>query len=269
MQLNKIVLIGIFLMCISTVSAWDTESELYDNETLNIGFNPILNESEANNPYPYGIYPDLMNDALLMPSLSSLDPTTMCVSYKIYKQIWDGSNYIQINTCNISIESCVNLQYNSVTNMYELPDNWAAVQSNGFLVKKYFQDLINSDSAYCSEWNSSNDEFPDVFYTVIDVDVNDGNEHVAYMYTSVSDADIKTMSDNTLPDYGDYGLGSSGRGSDAGSGGIYTGINVYSNTDDSTAQTMGDSFKSLFYIGIPILFAICAIRFISKVIKND
>jgi len=59
-------------------------------------------------------------------------------------------------------------------------------------------------------------------------------------------------------------LESSGRGSDAGSGDIYTGINLYSGDGDSNARAMGEGFKLFFYFGIPILFIVCAIRFISK-----
>jgi hypothetical protein len=267
MLLNKIILVGIFLICIPVISAWNTAGELYDNETLNVGFNPVLNESEANNPYPYGLYPEFMDDPILKPSLSSLDPLTMCTTYTIYKQIWDGSNYVQIDTCHISIDDCVDLQYNSITNMYELPDTWAEHVSNGFLVKKYFQELINSDSEYCSEWNSSDSEFPDVFYSYIGVDVNTGTNYTAYMYTSVSDDDIETLTTEKIPDYGDYGLDTDGQGSDAGTGGIYQGLNIYGADKDGMASGTMGMFKQLFYILIPILFILCAFKFIGKVVN--
>lgn len=259
MLLNKIILIGIFFMCIGSISAWGDETAPLDNETVNIGLNPALNESAANNPYPYGINNDIMESPLTKGSYLSNDPITLCTSYMLYKQVWDGSSYIQIEECNITLTECVDLIYNPESEAYELPDNWADVTTNGFLVSRYFQNLINSDSQYCSQWNSSDEsDFPDVFYTSVVVDYGYGTD-TGFMYTSLDDDDIESFSDDDI----DYGFMDSGRGSDAGSGSIYEGINLYGNTEGgSSAQGMGDAFGNLFYLIIPILFILCVLKFV-------
>lgn len=254
-----------FAICIAfsgTAQAWTYESAPLDNETLNIGFNPTLNESTANNPYPFGLYNEIMEDPLLMSSYLSNDPVTVCTSYIVYKQVWDGSSYQQITNCNITIDTCVDLVYNPISEAYELPDDWSQVVSNGFLVKKYFQDLINSDSEYCSQWNSSDDTpFPDVMYTYIDVDVDDGEEHTAYMYTSLDDGDIESLSDDDI----DYGFALDGRGSDGGSGSIYEGIDLYgSGAGDESG--MGAGFGWIFYGLIPIIFLFAVFKMCQRVL---
>jgi hypothetical protein len=263
MLLIKILFVGILFMTIGITSAWTDETPPQNNETLNIGFNPILNETTVNNPYPYGMYPELMDESLLMSSYISNDPITTCTSYIVYKQVWNGSDYVQIDTCNITIDTCVNLVYDPVTDVYELPNNWDQVVSNGFLVKRYFQELINSDSEYCSTFNSSDDsEFPDVFYTIIDVDVEDGEEHIAYMYTSVDDEDIEILSSEDT----DYGFALDGRGSGGGSGSIYEGINMYGSSGGDTTG-MGASFKTIFWCIIPLIFILAVMKLSGRVME--
>ena len=104
----KLIVVGMLIMSIGTVMAWTDETAPLDNETLNIGFNPILDgESTANNPYPFGMYPELMDESLLMSSYLSNDPITVGTSYTLYKQVWDGSSYVQITNCNITIDTSV------------------------------------------------------------------------------------------------------------------------------------------------------------------
>jgi len=262
---NKQIIIGLIMVSLAfstgNAQAWSDEAAPLDNETLNIGFNHALNESSTDNPYPFGMYPELMDETLLMSSYLSNDPITVCTTYIIYKRVWDGSSYQQITSCNISIESCVDLVYNPVSDAYELPDNWNQVVSNGFLVKKYFQDLINSDSEYCSQWNSSDDTpFPDVMYTYIDVDVEDGNEHTGYMYTSLDDSDIESISNADT----DYGLALTGRGAGGGSGSIYEGIDLYGGTDDESGMGMG--FGWVFFGLIPCIFMFAVLKFCRRVL---
>lgn len=271
MSPNKQIIIGFVMVSLAVCTvlvgnaqAWGEETAPIGNETLNIGFNPLLNESSANNPYPFGLYQDTMNDPLLMSSYLSNDPLTVCTTYTVYKRVWDGSSYQQVTNCNISIDTCVNLVYNPVSDAYELPDNWDQVISNGLLVKKYFQNLINSDSQYCSQWNSSDDTpFPDVMYTHIDVDVEDGEEHTAYMYTSLDDDDIESLSD----DDPDYGFNLDGRGADGGSGSIYEGIDLYGGTGDESGMNAG--FGWIFFGLIPIIFLFAVFKFCRRVLWGD
>lgn len=259
----KLIVVGMLIMSIGSAMAWDDETPPLDNETLNIGFNPILDgESTANNPYPFGMYPELMDESLLMSSYLSNDPLTVCTSYMLYKQVWDGSSYVQITNCNISIDTCVDLIYNPSTDAYELPDNWDQVTSNGFLVSRYFQQLINSDSEFCSQWNSTDDPFPDVLYTYIDVDVEDGEAHTAYMYTSLDDDDIESLADEDV----DYGFALGGRGAGGASGSIYQGIDLYG-SGYSDESGMGKGFGAIFFVLIPLIFVMAAMKLSSRFMK--
>jgi hypothetical protein len=205
---------------------------------------------------------DVMEQPFQSPSYSSLDPLTVCTSYMIYKQVWDGSSYTQIETCNVSIDTCVNLSYNPTTEMYELPDNWANVVSNGFIVKKYFQELINSDSEYCSQWNSTDNEFSDVFYTTIEVDAGTGDTQTATIYTALDDDDIEILKAGDI----DYGFGLVGRGSGGGSGSIYEGIDMYGASGKDTTG-MGAGFNTIFWCIIPLIFILAIMKLSSRVMK--
>jgi len=262
MLLNKLMIVGMLLMSVGTVMAWTDETAPLDNETLNVGFNPALNSSSVDDPYLYGLDEEVMSAPFQMPYYSSLEPITVCTSYTIYKQVWDGSSYTQINDCNISVDNCVDLYFNPTTEMYELPSNWAQVTSNGFMVKKYFQELINSDSQYCSQWNSSDSEFPDVFYTTVEVDVESGTTYQAYMYTKLDDDDIETLSSGDI----DYGFALDGRGSGGGSGSIYEGINMYGSGAGDTTE-MGASFNLIFWCIIPLIFILAVMKLSSRVMK--
>lgn len=262
MLLNKIMIVGLLLMTIGNAYAWTDETAPHDNETLNIGFNPALNESTANNPYMYGMDIDVMNQAYQSSSYSSLDPLTLCTSYMIYKQVWDGSSYTQIENCNVSIDTCVDLSYNPTTEMYDLPSNWADVMTNGFMVKKYFQELINSDSQYCSQWNSTDNEFPDVFYSTIEVDAGTGTTQTATIYTVLDDDDIEILKAGDI----DYGFALDGRGSGGGSGSIYEGIDMYGSTSRDTTG-MGTGFNTIFWYIIPLIFILAVMKLSSRVMK--
>lgn len=262
MLLNKIVILGLLLMTIGNAYAWTDETAPYDNETLNYGFNPALNESTANDPYLYGMDIDVMDQPFQQPYYSSLDSITQCTSYMLYKQVWDGSSYVQIENCNISIDACIDLYYNPTTEMYELQPDYVDVMTNGFLIARYFQQLINSDSQYCSQWNSTDSDFPDVFYSTIEVDAGTGATTTATIYTALDDDDIEIMKSGDI----DYGFALDGRGSDGSSGSIYEGINMYGSTGgDSTG--MGAGFNVIFWCIIPLIFILAVMKLSSRVMK--
>lgn len=259
----KLIVIGLFIMSIGTAIAWTDEVAPVGNETLNLGFNPALNETTADIPYLYGMDIDVMNQPLLMSSYLSNDAVTVCTTYTLYKQIWNGTDYEQIINCNISIDSCVDLIYNPSKDAYELPPNFQQVTTNGFLIKKYFQELINSDSEYCSQWNSTDDiDFPDVMYTTIEIDVNDGNTYEAYMYTALDGDDVETLQSGDI----DYGFALDGRGSGGSSGSIYEGIDMYGSSDSDTSG-MAAGFNTIFWCIIPLIFILAVMKLSSRVMK--
>jgi hypothetical protein len=257
----KILIIGILLTTVGTSCAWTDETPPVANETLNVGLSPYLNSSTATSSYLYGLDSVIMNIPLCMQSYLSNDAITVCTQYYIYKQVWTGTSYTQIDNCNISMETCVDLVYNPQADAYELPTNWAQTTSNGFLVKKYFQGLINSDSQYCSEWNNTDEsDHPDVFYSTVDIDVEDGNNYWGYAYISIDNDDEETLKKGEI----DYGFALDGRGSDGASGSIYEGVNMYGGTGGD-ASGMGASFNVIFWVIIPLIFVLAAVKFMSRV----
>lgn len=257
----KIIVVGLLLMTVGNAYAWTDETPPIANETLNVGLSPYLNSSTTASPYLYGLDIDIMNNPLSVQSYLSNDAITVCTQYYIYKQVWTGTSYTQIDNCNISMETCVDLVYNPQKEAYELPSNWAQTTSNGFLVKKYFQELINSDSEYCNQWNNTDEsDHPDVFYTTVDIDVEDGNTYWGYAYVSIDNDDEETLKKGEI----DYGFALDGRGSDGSSGSIYEGINMYGSSGED-ASGMGSSFNVIFWVIIPLIFVLAAVKFMSRV----
>jgi hypothetical protein len=109
----------------------------------------------------------------------------------------------------------VDLSWDSSINAYVLPPNFNEQMSNGFLVKRYFQELINSDSQYCNQYNNSDDvDKPDVFYSGVTVDAGDGTEQLSTMYVDLDAHDENVMRDEESG----YGISLDGRGGEGGSG---------------------------------------------------
>ena len=198
-----------------------------------------MDGSSIERPHPYS---DTMDFPLISPTFQSNDQIIINYVYTIYKQVWDstGAQYVQTD-CNITIETSVTLSWSTEQEQYVLPDNWATQTTNGFLVKKYFQELINSDSQYCSKFNTTDDsDKPDVFYTAIDVDAGDGNTYEGEMYVSLDDRDAEDLArDETA-----YGYALSGKGGDGASGSIYDGVDMYGGTGDEGG--FGNLFSILF-----------------------
>jgi hypothetical protein len=262
MYLNKVITIAILLMCCGTTHAWTDEVAIADNETMDINFNPAINGSSSDNPYHFSDS-DIQDTPYSTGTYVSNDPVTMNFAYTIYKQVWDASGSVYVNTdCNVTIETSVTLSYNSVTGQYEKPANFAEITSNGYMVKKYFQDLINSDSQYCSEFNTTDDtSTPDVFYTAIDIDVGDGDEYHGEMYVTIDDQNKGELATDESP----YGYAFGGRGSAGGSGAIYNDLNMYGETGGDESG-MGDTFDMFFWLFIPIIFLLAVAKFIGRII---
>lgn len=254
-----ILTVVVLLLCVGITSAWDEETPLIANETLSIDWHPAMGQSTVNTPFRY-IDGSIMDTPFTSNTFVSRDSATINYVYKIYRYIWDGTNYISIENCNVTIETSIDLAWDDTIDAYVLPANFNEQMDNGFLVKRYFQNLINSDSIYCSQYNNSDTtSTPDIFYTEVEVDAGDGDPATATMYTSVdskSEKDLRAGISN-------YGFSLDGRGSDGGSGAIYEGLNMYGSGDGDTSG-LGNAFEILFWIFIPIIFLLCAVRFVQK-----
>lgn len=258
---NKVISLIIVLLCCGTSMAWTDEVPVATNETLHIDFNPAMNESAADNPYKFSDT-DIMNTPFFMDQYYSNDQVTINYVYTIYKQIWDsdGSVYTQTD-CNISVETSVTLSWDSEKEQYVLPESFSNQMTNGYMVKKYFQDLINSDSQYCSEWNTTDEvDTPDIFYTAVEIDGGDGNTHIGDMYASIDDRDAQDLARDETP----YGYALSGRGSEGGGASIYEGLDMYGDGAGDESG-LGSVFDTLFFLLIPIIFLLCVCKFVMKI----
>lgn len=260
MLLNKIIIITIILVVgIGNCYAWDDEIPLADNETSNVIFNPFMDATDSENTFEYSYEREIMNMPFYQGSYTSNDAISICTSYTIYKQIWDGTTYIQINNCNVSVETCINLNYDANKNQYVLPDNYNDVTTNAFLVKKYFQNLINSNNEYCNNWNNSDEiDNPDIFYTEIIVDTGEADNYIGYIYTSLNDNGEKELSKGET----DYGFGE-GKGSEVGGNQIYEGINLYKSGDGTGIDS--SILSNVFFVLIPLIFIFSVMKLIMKV----
>ena len=238
MLLNKIILIGILLISISGASAWgedtpysQTNAWLSDIEYCSSSF--IVMVANFNHTYPNAFNYTLTYTLQYRDINGNIQDESMSSeSYNV--TIGDGqytwlSHIINVNT----IMNIITEIEEDTTNPYRF-------------VK------IELDYNYCDNGGcvggSSTDKLVD--------------------FTNCNPADDVSYGDTVPATAGtDYGFVSTGRGSDAGSGGVYEGINVYgSNGDGDGGRGTGDAFKTLFYLTIPLLFIICVIRFIFGVI---
>lgn len=261
MYCSKLITLLVLITTLSTAQAWTDEVPIAGNETMDINWNPYVDGSSADNPYKYSD-DDITYASFTDSTFCSTHAGVLNYVYVVYKQIWDATGQVYVQTdCNISIETSVTLSYNHETNMYEIPANWDEQVSNGYLVKKYFQELINSDSQYCSEFNTTDDtDTPDVFYSAIDIDVGDGEEYQGEMYVSIDDRDAQELANEESP----YGYAMTGRGSEGGAGSIYSDLNMYDEGDTGSAE-MGSAFQTFFYCFLPFIFIIAVFKLMVKV----
>jgi hypothetical protein len=168
---------------------------------------------------------------------------------------WDGDSY-EVDTDTLPEEYGMTL---------DIPANQTGTTNIKIdPIEEFFKNNTNAVEDFTTR--DDNPEHPDILNVTIDI-TGAGMDVHKTGYTTLNDAALDTIKDSIeTPD--DYGFATDGRGSDAGSGGIYTGLNVYSGESDGTAESAGDLFKQFFYICIPILFIICSFKFIAKVMSK-
>jgi hypothetical protein len=125
------------------------------------------------------------------------------------------------------------------------------------------EDFFKNNTNAIDDFKTRDDdpEHPDILNVSLDI-TGAGLDVHEHGYTTLNDAGLDSI-DNAITKSADYGFVSSGRGSDAGSGGIYTGLNIYGAGDaDGTNKGMGDAFAMSFYMLIPLMFVLCVFKFI-------
>lgn len=252
---NKIILIGILLMSVSSVCAWDSEAGLTEDELFDIQFNSAYMYMDDSNPKWYDPTAQLNDFLVTFEGYFTHTPPTIEARVQIKKMIWTGSYYIE-DTDFIDLDTSTYFELKAnATETYPLPCFKH--------LKKVFNDNPNEFDDFKTVDEDKN--HPDILNISVNIDA-DGEtlDFESYGYITFTDAALTELESQT--EGTDYGFISTGRGSDSGSGGIYEGLNVYGSGTGDGGAGMGNAFSMLFYAVIPLLFIICVCKFVFKVI---
>ena len=253
MLYNKIILIGILLTCIPSVLAWDSEGGYAEGEEIELEYVEGYHYFTYTTPEDPHWYDPLINLWIRISSYLFTDEEIE-VEVTVVQEIWSGTQYEptdpQVRSDNTrTLRPDAN--QSSVTNMALDP------------IEEFFKN--NTDVIETFKTRNDDSEHPDILNVSLNI-TGAGLDIHEHGYTTLNDAAMDSIDDTINSP--DYGFVTSGRGSDAGSGGIYTGLNVYSGEGDGTAEGMGGLFTMMFYTLIPILFIICVFKFISKAMSK-
>jgi hypothetical protein len=260
MLANKIISILILLCSISSVSAWVSEEGKAENETLVYNINTIFNDSNINNPVFFDDY-----NVFVSPEIRSNHFIEFCTEYKIWKRVWNGTHYTNDPDCYYQIEHCVDTIYNidsTGKGYFTFPDNTEKL-SDGYLIKRYFQQMLNEGHIPCAEYNNSDEaEKPDIFVfdVLCDVGNNDLNQVFSGAVVLNSNGESELKSANH-----DYGFSMDGITA-GGGGGIAGSIGWGSDVSDAGHEAK-NTFYLVFYGVIPLLFLISVLKMMNRVSK--
>ena len=249
---NKIIALGIILICASSTFAWDSEGGLTEDELYDIMFNQAYMYTDINNPSWYSPITETINDwCVRYEAYFTHTPPDIRIRVQIKKMIWDGSGYVE-DTDFIDLDSSLyrELVVNS-TETVQMPilRPMREVFKNNI---NEFDDFKTTDKDY---------QHPDVLNISIDVGADgESLDHSSYGYMTFNDASLKELESQTMGG-DDYGFVSTGKGSDAGSGGIYEGVHIYG-AGDVEGAGIGGAFNTLFFLIIPLIFILAICRFV-------
>jgi hypothetical protein len=250
----KIIMIGILLVCAPPALAWDEEGGYAEGEEIEIEYVEGFHYFQYTTPEDPHWYDPIINLWIRISSYLFTDEEIE-IEVTVVQEVWSGTQYEpkdpQVRSDNTrTLHPDAN--QSSITNMAIDP------------VEEFFKN--NTDAIEDFKTRDDDSEHPDILNVSLNM-TGAGLDIHEHGYTTLNDAALDTIKDGIeTPD--DYGFATSGRGGDAGSGGIYTGLNVYNSESDGTAEGAGDLFKQFFYICIPILFVICSFKFILKVMSK-
>jgi hypothetical protein len=253
----KIIMIGILLVCVSSVSAWDDEGGIGEEELFDIMFNQVYMHIDTDNPKWYDPITAIDDLLVSFAGYFTHTPPNLQVQVQIKKMVWDGSAYVD-DTDFVDLDSSTYFQFKANTS-----------EEVAIPVYKHIKKVLKNNPYEYQGFKTVDEDIdhPDILNVSVSIN-EDGTslDFDSYGYVTFTDAALNELeSQNELVD---YGFAMSGRGSEAGSGGIYTGLNLYGEDGEGTAEGTGDLFKQFYYICIPILFVICSFKFISKVMSK-
>lgn len=252
MLLNKILVIGILLVCAGSVSAWDYEGGIGEEELFDIMFNSAYMYTTDENPRWYDPRESINDLFVSFEGYFTHTPPEIEARVLIKKMIWTGSYYVE-DTSFVDLDSSTYFQFKvNATETVQVP------------VYKHMQEVFNNNPDEYENFTTvtEDNEHPDVLNFTVSVGTDgDALDFEGTGSITFTDAGLLELESNS--EGIDYGFVDSGRGSDGGSGSIYTGINLYGGTGgDGDAEGMGYAFNMLFYILIPILFMLCVLQFV-------
>lgn len=260
MSQNKLVLIVLLFCCVSNVSAWGSEVDIAGNETCVFTFNFLYNDTDIDNPHLYG-----NQERVLIPStLRSNDMVTMCMEYKIWKKVWDGNSYVNDSTCYHIITQCIDAIYKLDVDgkgYFYLDSTTHQQMTDGYLVKRYFQNMLNAGNIECAEYNNTEEtDKPDIFVFDAIADVGNNNLHQVYSGAITLDED----GENALKqDHYDYGFEFDGHTGNS-EGAIFTSVG-WGGGVSTAGSDMEHYFHLIFYGLIPILFILAIFKMMGRV----
>ncbi len=249
---NKIIALGIILICANSVFAWDSETGLTEDELYDIMFNQAYMYTDINNPAWYSPITETVNDwCVRYEAYFTHTPPDIRIRVQIKKMIWDGSTYVE-DTDFIDLDSSLyrTLVANS-TETIQMP------------ILRPMQEIIKNNTNFFDDFKTVDDDLqhPDILNISISVGADgESLDHESYGYMTFNDASLKELESQTMGG-DDYGFVSTGKGSDGGSGGIYEGIHMYGSGDVEGAG-IGGAFNTLFFLIIPLIFILAICKFV-------
>jgi hypothetical protein len=264
------ITILILLCCAINVSAWTDEQNMFtENESLDYGVNEIFNSSTVTNPYWFDESRYLHGDSdILSPYFRSNDQIDFCVSYDICKYVYNpvSGEYVK-SACCVNIEDCITAEIymeSDGINYYRYPQNLEQHISDGFLIKKYMQEMMNAGNLDCADYlniDESQGDNPNVFGINATADV--GNDELSVVYTGF--VTLTGESETLLSQSPEYGFDTDSVCGEGGAGGFSQQVGW---GDIGEAGERGRStFEIMFYMIIPLLFMILSVQMIMKVIE--
>ena len=266
----KIISLLLILTCIPSGLAWTDELDMFsENETCEFNVNPVFNSSTIDNPYWFEQEKYLHGDkAVLSPYFRSNEVVDLCVDYDICKYVYNTvTTSYEKSACCITITDCITFIYKVDANgdgYYALPDNYASQMNDGFLIKRYFQEMMNSGQIECSDFTTTDEsgDNPDVFGINASADVGNTNLNAVYTGYVTLDKDSEALMN---PLGKDIGFDVNSIGGEGGSGMLAGKIGL--GVQDSASLGLGKIFNIIFYAFIPFLFILLWLKMQNKVME--
>jgi hypothetical protein len=249
----KIIIIGILLMSVGNVYAWDEEGGLTEGEKYDIMFNSWSTYQDALHPKWYDPIADPIKEYLIkFESYFIYTPPDTEVLIMIKKWSYRDGAYHEED---IYWQDAKNLVWD--TNRTEIP----------IVTVNPMEEFFKNNTEEIDNFTTVDDDpiHPDVLNVTVTVDT-DGTlyDMTKSGYFTLDDDSLSTLEDQiTNPD---YGFALDGRGSDGSSGSIYEGINMYAGTGDETG--MGKGFGWIFFGLIPIIFIFAILKFARRIVGD-